>query len=70
MLDKSYFCMSRKRLNNTLHYNLTPTFAMSENLLNSVLPSNKTNFHQIPSSNIAKISNAKKKKVLHRLVRI
>lgn len=41
MLDKSYFCMSRKRLNNTLHYNLTPTFAMSENLLNSVLPSNK-----------------------------
>ena len=41
MLDKSYFCMPRKRLNNTLHYNLTPTFAMSENLLNSVLPSNK-----------------------------
>ena len=41
MLDKSYFCMSRKRLNKTLHYNLTPTFAMSENLLNSVLPSNK-----------------------------
>mgnify|MGYP003375399123 FL=1 len=46
MLDKSYFCMSRKRLNNTLHYNLTPTFVMSENLLNSVLPPNKTNFHQ------------------------
>lgn len=54
MLDKSYFCMSRKRLNNTLHYNLTPTFAMSENLLISVtFKQNKF------SSNIANIEKNK-----------